>query len=92
MLDPNDFLPQPPWKGPPIPRGFMYWIRVRDKYTGETLHEYHSVFTDMDEATEDVYRMIGEGRIPYMYLGYIVEMFDTHPDVPGSKMIDRRYL
>jgi len=27
MIDPKDFLPMPPWKGPPIPRG---WLKVNN--------------------------------------------------------------
>lgn len=70
----------------------VLWIRVRNRHTNEVLCEYESVFTDVDEAVEDVYRMIGEGRLPYLYLGYLVEIFDTHPDVPEVRKIATRKL
>lgn len=70
----------------------MIWIRVRDRYTNEVLYEYHSVFTDTEEATEDVYRMIEEGRIPYLVRGYLVEFWDTHPDIPGAKKVGWRKI
>lgn len=70
----------------------MLWVRVKDRYTDEVLHEYSSVFTDIEEATEDVYRMIEEGRIPYLYGGCLVEFWDTHPDIPGAKKVGWRKL
>lgn len=71
----------------------MFWIRVKDRFTGEVLHEYSSVFTDIHEAVEDVISMILEGRIPYAHRKCVlVELFDTHPDVPGAKMVGRRLI
>lgn len=68
----------------------MYWIRVRNRDTGDILYEYSSVFTDVDEAVEDVNRMVEEGKIPYTSGGYTIDIFDTHPDIPGVRPISRR--
>lgn len=70
----------------------MYWIRVTDRFTDEVLYEYNSVFTDIDEAVEDVRRMTEEGVIPYARRGYMVKLFDTHPDVIGAKRVGERLL
>lgn len=32
MPDPRDFLPQPPWEGPPIPRALGKYIPPEEKY------------------------------------------------------------
>jgi len=85
------------WEGP------MYWIRVKNRSTGKILYEYHSVFTDVDEAVEDIRLIIEEGRLIDVIdrkgewivdrpIGYIVELFDTHPDVPGSKLVGKRQM
>ena len=80
-----------------------FWVRVKDRSTARTLYEYHSVFTDISEAVEDVRLMVEEGRLIDVAdrsrewvvvepVDYVVELFDTHPDVPGSKLVGRRIL
>lgn len=70
----------------------MFWTRVRDYFTRDALYEYESVFTDVDEAVEDVQYMVNEGRIPVVSGTFEVELYDTHPDVPGSRLVGRRRL
>lgn len=81
----------------------MYWIRVKDWDTKRVLYEYSSVFTDKDEAFEDVNRMVQEGGLIDIVdrdgewgvvrpARYLVELWDTHPDTPGSKRVGSRIL
>ena len=67
-----------------------YWVKVRDRSSGQTLYEDTSIFSDANEALEDINRMIEEGRIPYTGEGYTVDLFDIHPDIPWARPIKRR--
>lgn len=44
MPDPRDFLPQPPWEGPPIPRFFKEWYYIQSLPPKNYLyhHSYYS--------------------------------------------------
>jgi len=97
MSNIKDFFPLPPDEGPPIPRfltaGNVYWIRILDGVARKTLYEYDSVFTDADEAAEDAFRKIIEGAVPSPIVsGYRVRVYDTHPDVPCSKLLVERIV
>ena len=67
-----------------------YWIRVRDRLSGKILYEDTSIFSEADEALEDINRMMEEGRLPYTSEGYTVDLFDVHPDIPWARPIRRR--
>lgn len=64
-----------------------YYTRIADRHTGEQLYEYDFTFNNTDEVIEDVYKMVQEGFIPYLVHGYTVEIYDTHPDVPGAVVL-----
>lgn len=70
--------------------GDMYFVRIEDSRTSEPLYEYNSVFSTSKEALQDAEYMIGEGSIPIAEYGYIVRVYDTHPDIPGVRQIASR--
>lgn len=60
-----------------------YYTRVKDGRTGRVVYEYDFTFETADEVMEDVRKMIKEGFIPTPVLGYVIEIYDVHPGVPG---------